>query len=210
MVYIMFSKHCLQVRQVAVLRKLHKSTANPKPSSFYTKSLNYFFKKNLVLTNTLTSGSFMAMGDMIHQEYEYRTHQTKGYDWQRIKRMFIVGCFLGSLHHYYYLYLDILIPKTSLKAVLQKVAGDQFFCAPLTIVLFFYGMGFLENKTFSESTEELKRKFKYVYLGDCIFWPPVQAINFYYLPSRYRVFYINAATMIFDVFLSLMKHYDHQ
>ncbi|KAJ2947071.1 hypothetical protein O0L34_g16417 [Tuta absoluta] len=203
-IHIMFSKHCLQVRQVAAFRKVHKSTG----SSLYERSIHYFFKKNLLLTNILTSGGFMGIGDMIQQEYEYRTHQTHAYDWQRIKRMFLVGCFLGSLHHYYYLYLDILIPKTSLKTVIQKVAADQFFCAPLTIVLFFFGMGYLENKTLLQSKDELKQKFIYVYMGDWIFWPPVQCINFYYLPSQYRVFYINFATMIFDVFLSLMKHYD--
>lgn len=44
--------------------------------------------------------------------------------------------------------------------------------------------------------------------GDCLFWPPVQFINFYYLPTTFRVVYINLATVIFDVYLAYVKHYD--
>ncbi|KOB68622.1 putative pmp22 peroxisomal membrane protein [Operophtera brumata] len=46
--------------------------------------------------------------------------------------------------------------------------------------------------------------------GDWCFWPPVQIINFYYLPTHYRVLYINIATMVFNIFMSYMKHYDQK
>lgn len=78
--------------------------------------------------------------------------------------MLIVGGMLGPLHHYYYIKLDKLIPKVNLKTVLIKIAADQCVCAPLTILLFFYGMGVLENKTLKEISDEIKQKFKYVYL----------------------------------------------
>ncbi|XP_049866565.1 mpv17-like protein 2 [Pectinophora gossypiella] len=200
----MFSLHCRNARKTSYM-----FFQRMKSMSLYRRSINYFFKENLLLTNSLSSGGFMALGDMIQQEYEYRQNQIpKRYDWARMKRMFIVGSLLGWGHHHYYLHLDVLLPKTNMKTVFLKVAADQFFCAPITIVCFFYGMGYLENKSVTQCTDELTKKFKYVYLGDWIFWPPVQCINFYFLPSKYRVFYINIATMIFDVYLSLMKHYD--
>lgn len=37
-------------------------------------------------------------------------------------------------------------------------------------------------------------------------WPPTQFINFYFLPVRYQVLYINAVTMFYNVFLSYIKH----
>lgn len=139
---------------------------------------------------------------------------------------------MGPMHHYYYVYLDKIIPKVNLKTVFQKILCDQLFASPATILCFFYGMGILESKSFSDSTAEISQKFKYVYTvsnlltlnyyfllfmllkhfflfqGDCLYWPPIQFVNFYYLPTQYRVFYINAATMIFNIFLSYMKHYD--
>lgn len=78
--------------------------------------------------------------------------------------MFVVGALMGPLHHYYYIYLDKLMPKSDLKTVGKKVMCDQLFCSPLTLLFFFYGMGKLENKSIEECTEEVTKKFKYVYL----------------------------------------------
>ena len=33
-------------------------------------------------------------------------------------------------------------------------------------------------------------------------------MNFVYVPSKYRVSYVNAVTVVWDVFLSYMKHFD--
>lgn len=71
---------------------------------------------------------------------------------------------LGPMHHYYYIKLDQLIPKVNLKTVFIKIAADQFVCAPLTILFFFYGMGVLESKNLEEISNEIKLKFKYVYM----------------------------------------------
>lgn len=78
--------------------------------------------------------------------------------------MFIVGVMLGSLHHYYYVKLDKILPKTDYSTITKKILYDQLAVSPLTIVCFFYGMGILERKTMQQSTEEVARKFKYVYL----------------------------------------------
>lgn len=79
-------------------------------------------------------------------------------------QMLIVGGMLGPMHHYYYIKLDKLIPKVNLKTVFIKIAADQFVCAPLTILFFFFGMGVLENKSLQEISDEIKLKFKYVYM----------------------------------------------
>ncbi|CAG9115871.1 unnamed protein product [Plutella xylostella] len=198
----MFSVSCLRLRQIVPV-----VSQTVRKKSLYNRSLQYFFTKNLLITNSVSSGIFMLFGDLIQQEIEYRRGLLdRRYDWARSARMCIVGTALGPMHHYYYLYLDKFIPKATFLTAMQKIFFDQLFASPGTIILFFLGIGYLEGKNTYKVGSELREKFVYVYLGDCIFWPPVQFINFYFLPSRYRVFYINFATMIFNVFLSYMKH----
>lgn len=82
---------------------------------------------------------------------------------------------MGPMHHYYYVYLDKIIPKVNLKTVFQKILCDQLFASPATILCFFYGMGILESKSFSDSTAEISQKFKYVYTVSNLLTP-----NYYF------------------------------
>lgn len=52
-------------------------------SSFH-RGVHFLFKKNLLLTNSITSGGFMAMGDLIQQEIEVQSKiLPTRYDWAR-------------------------------------------------------------------------------------------------------------------------------
>ncbi len=42
---------------------------------------------------------------------------------------------------------------------------------------------------------------------DWCIWPPSQYINFTWVPQAYRVLYVNVVTVIWDIFLSKIKHY---
>ncbi|XP_041976722.1 mpv17-like protein 2 [Aricia agestis] len=196
-------------RFLKLVQPLSKINNARRLQSSYNRSVNFFLRKNLLLTNCITSGLFMGLGDYIQQKIEaYPDTKKRDYDWYRTGRMLIVGGVLGPLHHYYYVYLDKIWPRADLRSVGIKILWDQLACSPLTILCFFYGMGYLEKHSTTEINDEVKEKFMYVYLGDWFFWPPVQFINFYYLPTHYRVLYINIATTAYDVFLSFMKHYD--
>lgn len=37
-------------------------------------------------------------------------------------------------------------------------------------------------------------------------WPGAQALNFYYLSPRFRVLYLSSVSLVWDCFLSFMKH----
>lgn len=83
---------------------------------------------------------------------------------------------------------------------------DQIVASPLFIVSYFIPAGLLEGHSMQECNEELGRKFLTVYKVDWLIWPPCQFINFYFLPLRYRVLYINAITTLYNVFLCYIKH----
>lgn len=45
---------------------------------------HFLFHENLLLTNSLTSGLFMAVGDLVIQEFEFRNGLIPGrYNWAR-------------------------------------------------------------------------------------------------------------------------------
>lgn len=46
--------------------------------------MHFLFKKYLIVTNSLTSGGFMAAGDLMQQEIEYHSKiLPTRYDWAR-------------------------------------------------------------------------------------------------------------------------------
>lgn len=52
--------------------------------SFFHRGVRFLFKRNLLLTNSITSGGFMAMGDLIQQEIEVQSKVLPSrYDWAR-------------------------------------------------------------------------------------------------------------------------------
>lgn len=170
-------------------------------------TLQNAFGKHLLFTNTWTSGVLMAIGDICEQEIEFqRKILSTRYDWGRIGRMFLTGLLFGPVHHYFYAWMDKRIPHRSVKFVTQKILLDQIIMSPVCIVLFFYSMGALEGRPSKETTVEMKEKFIPIYVVDWSIWPPTQFINFYYLPVKYQVLYINAVTMVYNVYLSFMKH----
>ncbi|CAG0896276.1 unnamed protein product [Cyprideis torosa] len=167
------------------------------------------FSKHLLLTNTVSCGALLALGDAIQQGIEWKLHKKKQtYDWSRAGRMFTVGLIEGPPHHYWYVWLDRALPGRSLRTIGLKIVADEIVAAPLFAYLFFMGMGFLEGKTLQKCWSEFKLKFPAVYLFDWIIWPPTQIINFKWVPQEYRVVYVNVITVVWDIFLSYMKHFD--
>jgi len=167
---------------------------------------------NTLTTNTVTCGILLGAGDMIQQRLEKamgkKTDAHTHFDGARTGRMFLVGLSQGPPHHYWYIWLDKLLPKRNLKTVGMKILADQFFAAPFFAITFIFGMGLLEDKRISECWREFIMKFPAIYLFDWIIWPPTQYINFKYIPQSARVLYVNIITVLWDIFLSYIKHID--
>uniref|UniRef100_A0A1B6MRF2 Mpv17-like protein 2 n=1 Tax=Graphocephala atropunctata TaxID=36148 RepID=A0A1B6MRF2_9HEMI len=197
-VYVFRYFHTLKRNKVTVTRQLHNFT--------HKKLLG----KYLFLTNTISSGVLMAVGDGVQQQIEFykKIHSSNKYDWTRTMNMTLVGLVLGSAQHFFYGYIDKILPKRTVQSVCQKIFLDQIIASPVAIFLFFYGLGLLENGNFEVAHKEMKQKFFTIYVMDWIVWPPTQYLNFAYLSAKYRVVYINFVTMLYDVFLSYVKYTD--
>lgn len=173
-----------------------------------TKAVKPIVTRNMLVTNTATSAVLFTSGDVIQQRIEKSMGQKNRYDYSRSGRMFLVGLSQGPPHHYWYIYLDKLLPKKTLRTVCVKILADQIIAAPFFAITFLIGMGILEDKRLSECWSEFIKKFPVVYMFDWVIWPPTQYVNFRYIPQSFRVFYVNVVTVIWDIFLSYIKHYD--
>lgn len=188
--------------------------------NFWRNLNDFLFKRHLLMTNTVSSGILMSMGDALSQRIEQNQSakdkdkvNAKGVekvysqiDWSRNAKMFAVGAVQGPLHQNFYGWLDKKYSGITVKTTTIKILYDQFVMAPVCLVQFFYMAGWLYGKTNAECWQELKSKFFTVYAIDWTVWPAAQFINFYCLPPKYRVIYVNFVTMLWDVFLSYIKH----
>jgi len=174
-----------------------------------------------LLANTLRGSALFMAGDAITQHGEIiynkrqststiisQTHQEVKFDWDRLGRLGITGIIEGPLLYIFYKRLDAALPGRSKRTIVKKLAADLFIGGPIFNITFFMSMSLLEGKTLRDSWVELVKKFPTVFLTECLYWPPCQFLNFYYVAPAYRVLYVNVVAVLWNIFLSHMKHYD--
>lgn len=167
-----------------------------------------FGGRNLIITNTVSSGFLLGTADILQQTLERRRNPTRKWDTGRAVNMFITGCTMGPLLHYWYFWVDKITPRKGIqhvKVVIVKVAVDQGF-APFFGCWYFTMMGLLQGHSLADSLKEFREKFWEYFLAELTLWPTAQMINFLFLPPRYRVMFVNVVTLGWNVYLSYLKH----
>ncbi|SJX63256.1 related to SYM1-protein required for ethanol metabolism [Sporisorium reilianum f. sp. reilianum] len=95
--------------------------------------------------------------------------------------------------------------KVSVRALANRVAMDQLLFAPIGLALFTGSMGFMERG----SIDGVKAKFGEMYipalLANWQLWPLVQLVNFRYMPLKYRVPFVSAVGILWNIGLSLLS-----
>ncbi|XP_022122248.2 mpv17-like protein 2 [Pieris rapae] len=165
-----------------------------------------FSNKYLLYTNVTISVSLSAVGDLLEQTYELYTKDMEKYDFKRTMHMGFSGAAVGVLCHHWYKVLDRFIIGKTTDMVIKKLLLDQLIFSPVMIVTFFGSLALLEDDPVDNFKEEVRQKFVTLYKAEWMVWPPAQIINFYFLPTRFRVLYDNTISLGYDVYTSQVKH----
>ncbi|EDW82141.1 uncharacterized protein Dwil_GK25287 [Drosophila willistoni] len=165
-----------------------------------------FSKKFLLFTNVGISLSLSCVGDVLEQHLEIYCGEIERFDKTRTTHMATSGVTVGVICHYWYQMLDKRMPGRSMRVVAKKIILDQLICSPVYISVFFVTLGLLENKDRHEVWEEIKDKAWKLYAAEWTVWPLAQFINFYWIPTHYRIFYDNIISLGYDVLTSKVKH----
>ncbi|XP_028396849.1 mpv17-like protein 2 isoform X2 [Dendronephthya gigantea] len=136
-----------------------------------------FFDKHYLLANIGVYGGLYCLGDITCQTISNANTELT-HDWQRTKRMTIIGCtILPIMNTYFYRTLDKIIIGSSSRVVFLKLVIDTFAWTPVCYTAFIGAITRLEGKDWLQVKEELKIKFIPVFKSSLLIWPLAQQIT---------------------------------
>lgn len=99
--------------------------------------------------------------------------------------------------------MDSTLPGTTKTVVVKKILLDRLVMAPCMFVIFFTGMSLMEGA--HDPFAALKKKFVATISGSFMFWAPAQAINFFWVPPKFRFVNIGACSFVWANVLCFIK-----
>lgn len=166
------------------------------------------FSNHLLAVNVASSGGLLVFGDFIQQHIEIwnKSHSTGSFDKERSGRLLLMGLFHGAPRHYFYVYLEKYLPGRDAYSVMRKILLDELVLSVFIDFSFVYGVTALEGYGHARSLDVTLDKFPTIYMWDWLLWPPLQILNFYFLPLRYRVIFVSTLNLVWNTLLSYFKH----
>ncbi|XP_015109799.1 uncharacterized protein LOC107036373 [Diachasma alloeum] len=134
----------------------------------------------------------------------HKTIDKDGYNWSVLQRYVVYGFFLaGPILHKWYLWLDSFYVGIAGTTLMKKLFCDQFLLTPPLLVLFFSSMSLMEGK--EDILEECRAKFLKTFQTSCLYWLPMQFVNFLMVPAKFRVVFVSIAAFLWVNILCHLK-----
>ncbi|XP_050714500.1 mpv17-like protein 2 [Eriocheir sinensis] len=186
------------LRGVEVLRRIVQSPVITSTR----RVIKNAFNKHLFATNVTISFTLSGLGDVLQQQHNIVRQRQHSWDRARTRHMTCTGVTVGALCHHWYLLLDRRLPGRSMAVVLKKLLVDQLLFSPLCLTVFFLSLGVFRGGGVNEFVSDVQQKGWRLYVAECLVWPPAQLVNFYLLPTKFRVLYDNSISLMFDIYTS--------
>ena len=183
----------------------------------YTDSM----AKRPVMTNMITSGESMTLGDTVAQTVEL-SRSNKPLVWSNYDRTrTAIACgwntlLFTPLFFVWFRRLDRWFPGTSLTTVLKKVSLNQcvvavpvnagFLTFTTSVEQLLGNKKFNPSKVFERVETQLTEDLPGLFLRSCMLWFPVNMLNFLYVPATFRVVPTIFVSTVWSVHMSLTAH----
>ena len=200
-----------------LIRRLLQSTKGIQPlaKGFYTR---HPLVSNCLIYGSLYAGAELSQQTINHVFRNARRGSSRSnasgtssvlarlkYDVESVKRYTFLGtCVYPPVFYAWYKWLDATFRGNATRIVGAKVFLDQFVLGPPSLICFFVLMSWLEGK--GDVLAECRQKFPAAFACDCIFWIPVQVVNFMVVPPAYRVPFIGAMAFVWLNILCFIKN----
>ncbi|XP_053324524.1 peroxisomal membrane protein 2 [Spea bombifrons] len=166
-------------------------------------------KERPVLTKALTSAILSALGNLLSQNIEKRKRgqkSSRNVDLAGPLRFGVYGfLFTGPLSHYFYLFLEQLVPSSVPLAGFRRLLLERLIVAPAFLLLFFFVMNVLEGKDLATLNQKLKDGYWSALKMNWKVWTPFQFINVNYIPAQFRVLFANLVAFFWYAYLSSVR-----
>merc|ERR1711974_24807 len=113
----------------------------------------------------------------------------------------------GPAMHYWYKFVDKMIPPGGLAKTLQRVFLDQTVFAPFVISTFFLSTGLMEGKTPDQLYKNIlgSGALWEALLVNWSVWPFAQAVNYGLVPQQHRVLFVSCVSVAWNTYLCSAK-----
>ena len=150
-------------------------------------------------TKAATSAAIFGASDACAQKLE----QVKEPDATRLLTTTAIGgLYFAPAAHVWYAQITKLIPKNGLKEILTKALLGQIFFGPLVTIVFF-AAACAQGEGLKTLPAKIKADLLQVQIAGAGFWPFVDLISYAFIPIAYIPLFVNCASFVWTIFLSL-------
>ncbi|KAL3989907.1 Mpv17 / PMP22 family protein [Acanthocheilonema viteae] len=154
------------------------------------------------LTQASSAGALAIIADVLTQNFVEKRWQKGNYNPARTTRFSaLIFFWIAPITYRWFLLLEKLEGKASLLP-LKRMILDQSLAAPLFTFSFITNLRILEGNSPKDALEKANKDIIPVMKTNYKIWPLAQLINFYLLPLRYRLIFVQFVGLFWNMYLS--------
>ncbi|CAJ1966448.1 unnamed protein product [Cylindrotheca closterium] len=166
-----------------------------------------------LLVKSLTAFVLLGFADVIAQCFERirdshnNSSAEEAFNLYRVARFGFFGLAGAPWTHYYYGWLDTVLPPTQNPwtwTTAIKVVIDQFLQAPALLAVMIMGMALMEGRGISGVTVDMENQYVEALIKNWELWIPATVVNIAFVKPDLRVLYDNLVFFFWTIFLSML------